>query len=567
MIIKKYQAANEADAIILAKEELGKNVIIMNVKKVNPKGIARIFKKSRVEVTAAIDDGKSYKAAVEKADIEASATKKAEDNNSDLSKTKDKSKIFNTRVFKLKKDEDELKELYNKEIEEDDDDETTREKLSKENSSKEKSIKEKLSNKKLLGETKEEALNEKNDNESKEKLEEQLYKVLMEKQEEIAKDTSKVKSKKIVKEVSKESKKEELREESSNKDSLDEEVKEELREEIFRAIQQKQESMARKNELKKGSENLKDTKTEIKQEIKKETKAEIIIETKSDRQKETKEVSSKNKTETVAEVHKSEKYVKLIKKQLLKHEVDEKYIDMIINEVKGNIKKDTLVDNILTSVYQKIILKLGTPKLIEPGKESPKYVFFMGPTGVGKTTTIAKIASDFSLNRGLNVALLTSDTYRIAAVEQLRIFANILKVPIHVAYSADDIRKLKSELDKYDIVLIDTAGRSHKNVEQNKDLRELISAIDKKERDMYLVLSATTKYTDLINIIEAYKDIENYKLLFTKTDETTHLGNILNIKLLTNADLSYIANGQDVPEDIGKVDAQEIAKQLLGGGM
>jgi len=274
-----------------------------------------------------------------------------------------------------------------------------------------------------------------------------------------------------------------------------------------------------------------------------------------------------HKSEKVDKNDKSDKYVKLIKKQLLKHEVDEKYIDMIINEVKGNIKKDTLVDNILTSVYQKIILKLGTPKLIEPGDNQPRYVFFMGPTGVGKTTTIAKIASDFKLNRKLNIALLSLDTYRLAAVEQLRIYANILKIPLHVAYSAEDITKLKRELDRYDVVLIDTAGRSHKNKEQGDELRELISTIDIKERDMYLVLSATTKYSDLINIVEAYKDIKEYKLLFTKTDETTHLGNILNIKLYTDAKLSYIANGQDVPTDIGKVDAQEIAKQLLGGGM
>ena len=278
-----------------------------------------------------------------------------------------------------------------------------------------------------------------------------------------------------------------------------------------------------------------------------------------------KEESSSSQSDLKEE--KSDKYVKLIKKQLLKHEVDEKYIDMIINEVKGNIKKDTLVDNILTSVYQKIILKLGTPKLIEPGENQPRYVFFMGPTGVGKTTTIAKIASDFKLNRKLNIALLTSDTYRIAAVEQLRIYANILKVPLNVAYNAEDIRKLKKDLDRYDVVLIDTAGRSHKNKEQSDDLRELISTIDKEERDIYLVLSATTKYSDLVNIVQAYGDIEDYKLLFTKTDETTHLGNILNIKLFTNARLSYIANGQDVPTDIGKVDAQEIAKQLLGGGV
>ena len=212
-------------------------------------------------------------------------------------------------------------------------------------------------------------------------------------------------------------------------------------------------------------------------------------------------------------------------------------------------------------------MKLGQPKLIEPGENQPKYIFFMGPTGVGKTTTIAKIASEFKVKRKLNIALVTADTYRVAAVEQLRTYANILSVPVNVLYSAEDMGKLKPTLDRYDVVLIDTAGRSHKNAKQRDDLRKLINSIDPKNRDAYLVLSVTTKYNDLSSIVEAYSDIKDYKLLFTKIDETMSVGNILNIKLLTNAKLSYITCGQEVPDDINKLDAQSIAKQLLGGDM
>ena len=160
MIIKKYQAANETDAIILAKEELGKNVIIMNVKKVNPKGIARIFKKSRVEVTAAIDDGKSYKDAVEKADKEALASIKTEDKDVSSNKSKDKNKKNNTKIFKMKKDEEDLKAMYSKELDE------TENKVQKAKAKKAELQKDEL------------------DNSSKEKLEEQLFKVLAQKQEE-----------------------------------------------------------------------------------------------------------------------------------------------------------------------------------------------------------------------------------------------------------------------------------------------------------------------------------------------------------------------------------------------
>ena len=191
----------------------------------------------------------------------------------------------------------------------------------------------------------------------------------------------------------------------------------------------------------------------------------------------------------------------------------------------------------------------------------------MGPTGVGKTTSIAKLASALKLNQKNNVALVTSDTYRIAAVDQLRTYANILGVPVSVVYSADDLKNIKDKLKTYDIVLVDTAGRSHKNKDQRDDLKELIDAIEKEDRVLYLVLSATTKYSDLVHIVNAYAHFDDYRLIFTKLDETSTYGNILNIRMLTDAPLSYTTYGQDVPKDIGRIDGQKIAKQLLGGSV
>ena len=116
------------------------------------------------------------------------------------------------------------------------------------------------------------------------------------------------------------------------------------------------------------------------------------------------------------------------------------------------------------------------------------------------------------------------------------------------------------------MILVDTAGRSHRNKEQRDDIERLINAVPKESREVYLVLSATTKYRDLVKITETYSQIADYRLIFTKLDETGTIGNIFNIKLLTGAPLSYATNGQNVPDDISRMDPQSVARQLLGGG-
>ena len=258
--------------------------------------------------------------------------------------------------------------------------------------------------------------------------------------------------------------------------------------------------------------------------------------------------------------------LQLIYNQLLASEVDEKYANDLIGEIEGSLKKDATIDNVLAAVYQKIVLKLGQPFSLEDIGEGVKYIFFIGPTGVGKTTTIAKIASLFKLVKKTNLALLTADTYRIAAVEQLKTYADILKVPLKVVYSAEELTQAKDEMQKFDMVLVDTAGRSHKNAEQTEDLKRFIEAIPENEREIFLVLSATTKYRDLVKIVETYSEFTGFKLIFTKLDETSAIGCMFNVKMLTGAPLSYMTWGQQVPDDIGRVDAQAIAKKLLSGG-
>lgn len=262
------------------------------------------------------------------------------------------------------------------------------------------------------------------------------------------------------------------------------------------------------------------------------------------------------------------KSLKLIYNKLLENEVSEKYANAIINDIENSMKKESNLDSILASVYQKIILKFGEPEAIEDD-DRRKIVFFIGPTGVGKTTTIAKLASDFKLTRSKNVAMITADTYRIAAVEQLNTYASIIDVPVNVIYSPSEIVESIEELSDYQMIFVDTAGRSHKNTEQRDEIIEMISNVRNSDIDadivIFLVMSVTTKYRDMVNICDAYKSLNSYRLLFTKLDETDSVGNILNIKLYTGAPISYITCGQNVPDDIESVDVQKLAKSLLGG--
>lgn len=258
--------------------------------------------------------------------------------------------------------------------------------------------------------------------------------------------------------------------------------------------------------------------------------------------------------------------VQMIYNQLIANEVEEAYANKVIAEIEQSLKPDATVDNILSSIYQKLVLKLGQTKELEFEEGKTKYVFFIGPTGVGKTTTIAKLASSLKLGKKAKVALFTADTYRIAAVDQLRSYATILNLPLRVIYSVDEIQDAIEQFQGYDIIMIDTAGRSHKNREQRDDIEKLLLSVPEEQREVYLVLSATAKYKDLVKITETYSSISNYNLIFTKLDETGGIGNIFNVKMLTDAPLSYTTFGQNVPSDISRINPQAIAKQLLGGG-
>lgn len=277
-------------------------------------------------------------------------------------------------------------------------------------------------------------------------------------------------------------------------------------------------------------------------------------------------VKEEKNDEAADESKEQEKFIKLIYNTLLDNEVDSRIADEILDEIDKIKKPNIPLDYLLASIYQKMILKFGKTDGITPSDAGPKVVIFLGPTGVGKTTTIAKVASNYCMEEKKRVALLTADTYRIAAAEQLRTYANILEVPFRVIYTGEEIKEAINDFREYDYIFVDTAGHSHQNDEQLQAMKELIDAVDSMtEKDVFLVLSATTKYRDLLSIAESYKQITKFQLIFTKLDETSGVGNLLNIKMKTDSPIAYITCGQNVPDDIEQFNAQKTVKQLLGG--
>lgn len=417
MIIKKYKAKTEQEAILMAREELGPEAIVMNVKTIKPGGIMRLFKKPRVELTAAIDDNVTEK-----------------NNETDKSSPKKNDEYRFGNVFS------ENKEEYSEEAQN--------------------AIEEKIN--------------------SIAKLLEQQMAATRQETKDLDKRTS-----------------------GQNEDT------------------------------------------------------ERYME-KSD------EGTSDQPGDGTHHISNRSRIVDLIYKQLVENEVDPKYADIIVSELDSNNEKQP-IDNVLANAYQKIVLKLGQIEYIRSGENKPKIIFFVGNTGVGKTTTMAKLASKCRLEDKLKVAMLSVDTYRIAAIEQIKTYANILNAPMEVVYTPEDMKNYVEKYHDYDLIFVDTAGRSHRNEDQRKDLQAILDSVPEYDKEIFLVVSVTTKYSDLHDIAETYSKLFDYNIIFTKLDETNGLGSILNLKLDIDKPLSYVTWGQNVPDDIGVLNPQIIAKKLLGG--
>lgn len=248
---------------------------------------------------------------------------------------------------------------------------------------------------------------------------------------------------------------------------------------------------------------------------------------------------------------------------LVKNEVEADIVKRILESLIAKVGVEAGANEIVPVLYGIISGLLGKPETLPQSREGrPTTAIFVGPTGVGKTTTLAKIAANYLLNQKKSVGLITADTYRIAAVEQLKTYAEILGIPVSVVYSPSEIQDAINRHSDKDLILIDTAGRSHRNKAQFEEMKSLITASGADE--VYLVLSATTSARNCREILSSYDFLKNYKLIFTKTDETPVMGIVLNVRYHTGKNLSYITTGQSVPDDIETANIDKITKNLIG---
>jgi flagellar biosynthesis protein FlhF len=189
-------------------------------------------------------------------------------------------------------------------------------------------------------------------------------------------------------------------------------------------------------------------------------------------------------------------------------------------------------------------------------------IALIGPTGVGKTTTIAKLAANLCLREEQKVGLITIDTYRIAAVEQLKTYAVIIDVPLEVVFSPSQLEQAVRRMNDRDVILIDTAGRSQRDGERIKELRAYFGAVEPDE--VHLVLAGTCGERVLTETIQQFRELGVNRVIFTKLDEAIGFGVILACIQKAEAKLSYVTTGQDVPDDIHVGEGGTLARWILG---
>ncbi|MFW6381069.1 MAG: flagellar biosynthesis protein FlhF [Bacillota bacterium] len=244
---------------------------------------------------------------------------------------------------------------------------------------------------------------------------------------------------------------------------------------------------------------------------------------------------------------------------LIEQGMDQEFIRSFIRRLQSKTEDYREILHITREQLKHVI---GKVEPIDP--DSAKVIAFTGPTGVGKTTTIAKIAARFALQENHRVGLVTADTYRIAAVQQLQTYSDIVNLPLEVVYDEQELQGVvRDKFQDFDLIFIDTAGSSWQDELQLGKLRQIAnnSLID----EVHLLLSLNTKTGDLFSILENFSSVDPDRLILTKLDETTTYGDIINLSRYSQLPYSYITFGQDVPDDIAVAHPETMVDYIFSG--
>jgi flagellar biosynthesis protein FlhF len=250
---------------------------------------------------------------------------------------------------------------------------------------------------------------------------------------------------------------------------------------------------------------------------------------------------------------------------LVENGVEKKLAGKLIQTLQFSTEADNISDSrvIREQLFNLLTSSISPPAPLKLEKGKRKVVVVMGPTGSGKTTTIAKLSSYFKLMESRKVALVTIDSYRIGAEAHLRTYADILDVPFYSVYDEQDLEFRLNRLTGFDAVFLDTAGRSPNDKKGLLIMEKHLSGIPGKEKEVYLTLSASTRSADLYHSFQKYNLFKPDKFIFSKIDESLSLGNIYNLKIRTDIPAAYFTTGQRVPEDIEIAYPERFARRVF----